>query len=73
MKENIEIDLGENCIIDHAEIQKLFVEILYQTHYMTSNHGNTEALSQMAREDGISSWSIENKIRDFATKNDITL
>ena len=55
------------------DLKELLKGIQYQTGYMTNSWGDTSMLSQMAIEDGISSWSIENKIRDFAIKQNIIL
>ena len=40
---------------------------------MTNNWGNTEMLSMMARQDGISPWSIEDDLVSFAKKYNIKL
>jgi hypothetical protein len=53
------------------DLEKLFKDILFQTHHMTNHHGDSNVLSQMAIQDGISSWSIEDKIRVFAEENGI--
>jgi len=59
--------------LEKTDVEKLFQDILFQTHHMTNHHGNSEVLSQMAIQDGISSWSIEDKIRVFAEEHGIEL
>lgn len=63
--------------IDLSSLEKDLAELLkgiqYQTGYMTNNWGNTEMLSMMARQDGISPWSIEDDLVSFAKKYNIKL
>ena len=55
------------------ELISLFKDIKYQTGYMSGSWGNTKMLSQMARQDGISPWSIESDLEKFAKKYNIKL
>ena len=55
------------------DIIKLLKDIKYQTEYMTGSWGDTNMLSQMAREDKISPWSIDGEIDAFVKKYKINL
>tara|TARA_R100001460_G_scaffold30362_1_gene59947 strand:+ start:43 stop:465 length:423 start_codon:yes stop_codon:yes gene_type:complete len=61
--------------IDPSDFEKdlvsLFRDIIYQTEYMTDSWGDTSMLSQMAREDKISPWSINSEVLNFMKKHKI--
>tara|TARA_R100000388_G_C7174656_1_gene125676 strand:+ start:211 stop:651 length:441 start_codon:yes stop_codon:yes gene_type:complete len=54
------------------DLMDLFEDIIYQTEYMTGSWGDSAMLSQMAREDKISPWSIEEEVRKFKAKYNLT-
>jgi hypothetical protein len=66
MKKTMEKKMPEEI---KKELISLFKDIKYQTGYMSGSWGNSKMLSQMAREDGISPWSIESEIDNFAKKH----
>ena len=51
----------------------LLKNIKYITGYMSESWGDKEMLSRMAKEDGISPWSIDMRIYTFATKYNLDL
>ena len=63
--------------IDLSSLEKdliaLFKDIKYSTGYMTDSWGDTDMLSQMAIEDGISPWSIESQVDNFISKHNIKI
>lgn len=59
--------------MDIDKLKELFKDIKYQTDYMEGSWGDTSMLSRMAREDGISPWSIEEAIDKFCKENNIKL
>lgn len=59
--------------VDPANFEKdlkdLLKDIIYQTEYMTDSWGDSSMLSQMAREDKISPWSINSEVINFMRKH----
>ena len=51
------------------DLKDLLKDIIYQTEYMTDSWGDSSMLSQMAREDKISPWSINSEVINFMKKH----